>query len=114
MRSRSPRASSAPQWSRSSSSAAGNEAQARCVFTGMRTLQEIHSEIDRESERRIELWHLLSETHDPTLRAELKQLEARLDHLWDEHRAARAEIRWGERERIVARARQEERLERAA
>jgi hypothetical protein len=80
----------------------------------MRTLQEIHSEIDRESERRIELWHTLSETHDPALSAELKALDAKLDRLWDEHRAARAEIRWGERDRIVARARQEERLERAA
>ena len=80
----------------------------------MRKLQEIHSEIDRESERRIELWHELSETHDPSLSTELKNVESRLDRLWDEHRAARAEIRWGERERIVARARQEERLERAA
>ncbi len=79
-----------------------------------RTLQEIHSEIDRESERRIELWHELSESHDPVLSDELRRLDARLDALWDEHRAARAEIRWGERERIVARARQEERLERAA
>ena len=79
-----------------------------------RTLQEIHSEIDRESERRTELWHELSETHDPDVSAELKKLDARLDRLWDEHRAVRATIRWGERERIVARARQEERLERAA
>ena len=79
-----------------------------------KTLQEIHSEIDRESERRIELWHELSEGHDPVVRDELKRLDARLDALWDEHRAVRAEIRWGERERIVARARQEERLERAA
>jgi hypothetical protein len=80
----------------------------------MRPLHEIHSDIDRESERRIELWHQLSEAHDPVLRDELKRLDARLDKLWDEHRAVRAEIRWGERERIVARARQEERLERAA
>jgi len=79
-----------------------------------RTLQEIHSEIDRESERRIGLWHELSGSHDPVVRDELKRLDARLDALWDEHRAVRAEIRWGERERIVARARQEERLERAA
>ena len=79
-----------------------------------RTLQEIHSDIDRESERRITLWHQLSESHDPVVRDELRRLDARLDALWNEHRAARAEIRWGERERIVARARQEERLERAA
>ena len=80
----------------------------------MRTLHEIHSDIDRESERRVELWHLLSEAHDPEIAKELKRLDARLDDLWDEHRAARAQIRWGDRERIVARARQEERLERAA
>jgi len=79
-----------------------------------RTLQEIHSEIDRESERRVELWHELSESHDPNVRDELRRLDARLEALWDEHRAVRAEIRWGDRDRIVARARQEERLERAA
>ncbi len=79
-----------------------------------RTLQEIHSEIDRESERRTTLWQELSESHDPAVRDELKRLDARLDALWDEHRAVRAEIRWGDRDRIVARARQEERLERAA
>ena len=79
-----------------------------------RTLQEIHSVIDRESERRIELWHELSESHDPVVRDELRRLEPGVEALWDEHRAARAEIRWGDRDRIVARARQEERLERAA
>jgi hypothetical protein len=77
-------------------------------------LTEIHEEIERASERRIELWHLLSEGHDPALQTELKELNAELDRLWDEHRAIRARLRFGDRDKIVARARVEERLERAA
>jgi hypothetical protein len=77
-------------------------------------LDEIHAEIDRASEQRTEIWHRLSEGHDPSLQAELKRLNAKLDGLWDEHRAVRARMRFGDREKIVARARVEERLERAA
>ncbi len=77
-------------------------------------LSEIHAEIDRASEQRAGLWHRLSEGHDPTLRAELDRLNDELDRLWDEHRAIRARLRFGDREKIVARARVEERLERAA
>ena len=77
-------------------------------------LSEIHEEIERASEERKELWHRLSEGHDPALRAELEALNARLDSLWDEHRAVRAQLRFGDRDKIVARARVEERLERAA
>jgi len=77
-------------------------------------LTEIHAEIERASERRIELWHLLSLEHDPALQTELKELNAELDRLWDEHRAIRARLRFGDRDKIVARARVEERLERAA
>ena len=80
----------------------------------MRTIDEIHAEIDRLSERRTELWHELGAGHDPHAAAELKALDQRLASLWDEHRAVRAAIRFGERDRIVARARAEERLERAA
>ena len=81
---------------------------------GVRTLSEIRAEIERLSERRSDLWHDLSDGRDPELAAELKQLEARLEQLWDEQRAARAQLRFGERDKIIARARQEERLERAA
>ena len=77
-------------------------------------LSEIHAEIDRASEQRTELWHRLSEGHDPTLRTELDELNRRLDRLWDEQRALRARLRFGDRDTIVARARVEERLERAA
>ena len=80
----------------------------------MKTIQEIHAEIDRLSERRADLWHALGMGHDSAAAAELKELDARLAALWDEHRAFRARLRWGERDRIIARARAEERLERAA
>jgi hypothetical protein len=78
------------------------------------TLTEIHHEIDQTSERRTELWHELSHHHDPALSAELKSLNQRLDRLWDEERTLKAALRFGDRDHIVARARVEERLERAA
>jgi ABC-type phosphate transport system auxiliary subunit len=80
----------------------------------MRTLNEIHDEIERLSEERTELWYSLSDRHDPEIRAEIHALDARLDRLWDEHRSVRARLRFGDRDSIVARARVEERLERAA
>jgi hypothetical protein len=78
------------------------------------TLSEIHAEIEQTSERRTELWHILSQGHNPTAAAELKSLSERLDRLWDEERTLKAELRFGNRDHIVARARVEERLERAA
>jgi hypothetical protein len=78
------------------------------------TLTQIHKEIEETSERRAELWHILSEGHNPTAAAELKSLSDRLDHLWDEERTLKAALRFGDRNHIVARARVEERLERAA
>jgi Protein of unknown function (DUF2630) len=84
------------------------------VVDGMRTLEEIHTEIESLSEERTELWPKLSDQHDPEVRAEIHAIDEQLDHLWDEHRAVRARLRFGDREKIVARARVEERLERAA
>ena len=84
------------------------------VETVMRTLEEIHTEIEALSEDRTELWHRLSDQHDPEIRAEIHAIDAKLDRLWDEHRAVRARLRFGDRDSIVARARVEERLERAA
>jgi hypothetical protein len=81
---------------------------------GMRTLEDIHREIDELSERRVGLWHELSEGHDEAVRAEMRNVDERLDALWGEHRQLRATLRWGERDRIIARARAEERLERHA
>ena len=80
----------------------------------MSTIERIHLEIDQLSERRGELWQRLSEGRDTTAAQELKELEAQLEGLWQQHRAERARIRFGERDDIVKRARAEERLERAA
>jgi hypothetical protein len=78
------------------------------------TLIEIHEEIQQASERRTELWNILSRGHDTAAAAELKSLSERLERLWDEDRTLKAELRFGDRDHIVARARVEERLERAA
>jgi len=80
----------------------------------MTTLSEIHAEIERLSEDRAQLWHRLSAEYDPELREEIRRIDAKLDALWDDHRALRARVRFGDRAAIVARARVEERLERAA
>ena len=77
-------------------------------------LSAIHGEIERLSEERAELWHRLSAEYDPQIREDIRRLDAELDRLWDEHRAVRARLRFGDRDSIVARARVEERLERAA
>ena len=80
----------------------------------MTDIDAIHAEIDRLSEQRTELWRRLSQQHDATAADELKEIDARLNALWEQHRAYRARLRFGDRERIIARARAEERLERAA
>ncbi len=80
----------------------------------MNTISEIRERIERASERRAEVWHLLSEGYDSALAAELKQLDEQIARLWDEQRIARARVRFGDRDRIVARARAEERIDRAA
>ena len=80
----------------------------------MRTLDDIRLEIEQLTEERAELLHQLSRGHDVVLAAEHRRLDERIAELWDAHRAARAELRWGDRELIIKRARAEERLERAA
>ena len=80
----------------------------------MTTFDEIHQEIDRLSEERTELYHRLSAEYDAGTVADIRRIDTELDHLWDEHRALRARVRFGDRNAIVARARVEERLERAA
>ncbi len=78
------------------------------------TIAKIHAEIERLSEQRTELWNLLSRGRTEAVVNEIKEIDVRLQGLWDEHRAERARIRFGERDEIVRRARAEERLERAA
>jgi hypothetical protein len=80
----------------------------------MNTIAEIHQEIDRLSAERTELWHRLSDGYDAQIVADIRSIDAELDRLWDQHRALRARVRFGDRDSIVARARVEERLERAA
>lgn len=80
----------------------------------MRTIPDIHAEIERLSEVRTALWQTLSAGRQQAVIDEIKLIDAQLVALWDEHRAERARIRFGERDDIVRRARQEERLERAA
>ena len=80
----------------------------------MRTVDDIRIEIEELTAKRAELLHQLSGGHDAVRAAEHKALEERIAELWDEHRAARATLRWGDRELIIKRARAEERLERAA
>lgn len=75
---------------------------------------QIKQEIERTTERRAELWHALSQAHEQSLTAELRQVEERLAELWEAQRVARAQLRFGERELIIARARAEERIDRAA
>jgi hypothetical protein len=80
----------------------------------MRTLNEIKQDIERLSDRRADVLHTLSEGHDAELAAEHKRLDEELAELWEEQRAARASIRFGDRDLIIQRARHEERLSRAA
>src|SRR3954466_1333050 len=80
----------------------------------MKTLNEIKAEIQRATERRAELWHVLSQNHDSETAAEVKELEDHIQRLWDEERLLRAHLRFGDRNKIIKRAQQEERLARAA
>ena len=78
------------------------------------TMPSIHAEIDVLSEQRVELSNSLSDTRDPDVVEQIKQLDAKLEQLWAAYRAERARIRFGERDEIVRRARAEDRLDRAA
>jgi len=78
------------------------------------TPTDIHTEIEQLSEQRQELWHRLSDGLDLSAQAEIKELDAKLEGLWQILRTEKARLRFGEREEIVRRARAEERLERAA
>jgi len=78
------------------------------------TPNQIHTEIERLSEDRQELWQRLSEGLDPTVKTDIKLIDDRLQELWQSLRQEKARLRFGERDEIVRRARAEERLERAA
>jgi len=78
------------------------------------TPDQIHNEIEHVSAERHELWQRLADGLDSTIKSEIKDLDVRLQELWQELRMEKARLRFGEREEIVRRARAEERLERAA
>ena len=78
------------------------------------TPNQIHTEIERLSEERQELWQQLSDGLDTSVQTQIKELDERLQSLWQSLRIEKARLRFGEREEIVRRARAEERLERAA
>ena len=80
----------------------------------MRTFAEIHQEIEKLSEERAGLYKQLSTEYEAAVAADIRRLDRELDLRWDELRALRARVRFGDRNHIVARARVEERLERAA
>lgn len=80
----------------------------------MRTLEEIREKIEQASDRRAELFHALSDGHNPETIAELHQLEKEIEQLWAQQRVVRATIRFGDRDHILQRARTEERIERSA
>ena len=84
------------------------------TFSSRVTTDQIHTEIERISEERQELWQRLSEGLDTSVQGQIKDLDARLQELWQSLRQENARLRFGEREEIVRRARAEERLERAA
>jgi hypothetical protein len=77
-------------------------------------MNEIREQIERLTEHRAELFHALSQGHDAALAAEHAQVEDEIAQLWEQHRIVRAQLRFGDRDRIIRRARAEERLERAA
>jgi hypothetical protein len=78
------------------------------------TLQQIKQEIERLTDRRSEVLRSLSEGYDAALTAEHQRLEEQIAALWEAERAAKATLRFGDRDIIIQRARQEERLSRAA
>ena len=63
----------------------------------MRTVKEIHEEIESLSEDRTELWHKLSDRHDPEVRAEIHAIDAKLDRLWASATARRSSPARGSR-----------------
>jgi hypothetical protein len=80
----------------------------------MTTLDDIRLEIERATERRAELLHVLAEGHDVVVAAEHAEVEERIARLWDAYREARVHQRFGDRDGIIKKARLEERLDRAA
>lgn len=78
----------------------------------MRSPQEIHNELEAATAERSELWDDLSLASDPQTRSQVDQLSQQIAVLWSELRAAKAHVRSGPRDSIIARARAEDRFDR--
>jgi hypothetical protein len=79
----------------------------------VRSTQDIQRDLDRLSARRSRVWaELAADGHDEAKSAEVEGLSRGIDALWAELRATKAFIRSGPPERIIARARAEDRFDR--
>ncbi len=78
----------------------------------MRGLQEIQEELEAATARRSELWDDLSLASEPGTRGQIEELSQRIALLWSELRAAKAHVRSGPRDSIIARAHAEDRFDR--
>jgi hypothetical protein len=80
----------------------------------VRRLAEIRRDLEIATERRTALWEELAEAFDTGKSAEAAALSRRIEELWTEARAARARARYGPSDKIITRARAEDRLDREA
>lgn len=78
----------------------------------MRSLDDIQRELEEATARRAQLWKDLSEGRDAQKTAEVDELSGRIEALWNEQRATKAYMRFGDPKTIIARARAEERFDR--
>ena len=69
-------------------------------------------QLEAATARRSELWDDLSLTSDPEPRSQIEELSQRVAALWSEPRAAKAHVRSGPRDSIIARAGAEDRFDR--
>lgn len=77
----------------------------------MQSPADIRSHLTELSERRAALWKELAVSHDPVKAEECRRLSETIDELWLELRTSRLELRFGPREKLIARARATARLE---
>ncbi len=78
----------------------------------VRSVQQIQAELEAATARRSELWEDLSLASDAATPREIEGLSQSVAALWSELRAAKAHVRSGPRDSIIARARAEDRFDR--
>jgi hypothetical protein len=77
----------------------------------MRNPIDIRAELDRLSEQRTRLWKDLALGHDAAKATECRRVSKAIEALWLELRDTSVRARFGPRDRVIARARAEARLE---